>query len=135
MAFIEWSERLSVGIAYIDGQHGKIVQLINKLHDSIIRGHGQELPGPVLAELVAYAKTHFAVEELLFRQHHYPDAPEHEKEHAAFRQQAAALEADFVSGKAALTQKTMGFLRSWLLNHIMGTDMKYKPFLNAKGVC
>jgi len=28
----------------------------------------------------------------------------------------------------------MDFLKPWLSNHIMGSDKKYTPFLNAKGV-
>jgi len=134
MAIIDWSEQLSVGIAHIDDQHRKLIEMINNLHDHVIRGNAQELVGPVLGQLVAYAKNHFAIEEVLFRQNGYPDAAAHEQEHQAFRQQAAALESDFIAGKAPVTQKTMGFLRGWLLNHIMGTDMKYKPFLNAKGI-
>jgi hemerythrin len=28
----------------------------------------------------------------------------------------------------------MEFLKNWLTDHIMGSDQKYKPFLNAKGI-
>ncbi len=28
----------------------------------------------------------------------------------------------------------MAFLKDWLQDHIMGSDKKYAPFLNGKGV-
>jgi len=30
--------------------------------------------------------------------------------------------------------EVLNFLRKWLLNHIQGSDKKYGPHLNAKGI-
>jgi hemerythrin len=30
--------------------------------------------------------------------------------------------------------EVLNFLKGWLVKHIQGTDKKYGPFLNAKGV-
>ena len=34
----------------------------------------------------------------------------------------------------ALSVQVMSFLNNWLLNHIQGTDRKYGPHLNSKGI-
>jgi hemerythrin len=40
-----------------------------------------------------------------------------------------------VSGaSAALSIDVLRFLKNWLINHIQGSDQKYRPHLNAKGI-
>ncbi len=45
-----------------------------------------------------------------------------------------ALQQQFDQGKATITLDVMEFLQQWLDKHILGTDKKYAPFLNSKGV-
>jgi hemerythrin len=35
---------------------------------------------------------------------------------------------------ATLSLDVMKFLRTWLVNHIQGSDQKYRPHLNANGI-
>ena len=45
-----------------------------------------------------------------------------------------ALQKDVDSGKLTVSSEVMKFLQDWLNKHIKGTDMKYSPFLNEKGI-
>jgi len=65
MAFLNWSESYSTGIATIDLQHKKIVSFLNELYEAMQNGQGKDVVGKVLADLVIYTKTHFAAEERL----------------------------------------------------------------------
>jgi hypothetical protein len=40
----------------------------------------------------------------------------------------------FSRGKPVISAETMTFLKNRLHEHIMGSDKKFGPFLNAKGV-
>jgi hemerythrin len=125
---------LSVGVGKIDKEHQGLFALMNRLHDGMLAGRGNETLRPVLAELGQYTKVHFGNEEALLRLHGYPRLAEHLKLHEVFRSKVADLEMQVKAGTVALSVSTLEFLRDWLSKHILGTDMQYKDFLASKGV-
>jgi len=131
---MQWDDSLSVGVAEIDRQHQRLMELINALHDAMRTGKGNAAMGRILGELKDYTVTHFAYEEKLFTAHSYPGQLAHEAEHTKLVKQVMDFEERFRSGKAAITMELMHFLKDWLVNHIMKTDKRYGPFLNSKGV-
>ncbi|HET7838405.1 MAG TPA: bacteriohemerythrin [Rectinemataceae bacterium] len=134
MAFIEWSNSLSVGLAEIDDQHRRLIGLINRLSEVSEAGEAPASVSAALGELESYVATHFALEEGYFDRFQYPAAKEHKAEHLAFAQRVASLKAEFLAGKSGLSRELLPFLRSWLTNHIAFSDRKYKPLFAQKGV-
>ena len=134
MAGIQWSDTLSVKIREIDSQHQRLVKLINDLDDAMRVGKGREVMGKIVSELAAYTRVHFSTEEKYFDKFGYPEAPEHKAEHEKFIAEVAKFKGDFDAGRIGLTIKVMDFLSNWLKKHIMGTDKKYSPFFNQKGL-
>jgi hemerythrin len=134
MALISWSERMSVGVERIDKQHRQLIDLVNSLHAEMLAGRGLQALNEVFGDLIHYTKTHFAMEETLFRNHGYPQAQAHKQEHDELTEKAVALQREVSSGRAALTLPTMNFLKDWLSNHILKTDMGYKSFFATKGI-
>lgn len=134
MPIMSWTDAYSVGIAEIDKQHKKLIDLINALHEAMAKGQAKAVIGKVLGELISYCATHFATEERLFDQHGYADTAEHKEKHHKMTGKVLALQQQFEQGKATITLDVMDFLQQWLDKHILGTDKKYGPFLNSKGV-
>jgi hemerythrin len=134
MAFIEWRTEFGVGISTIDAQHSKLVQLINKLYDGMMRGAGENVLGGVLEELENYAKTHFALEERLLNSNGYPDYKAHKAEHDKLSRQVDQYVAAHDAGKVQLSKEVLIFLKNWLENHILNTDKQYSQFLIDHGV-
>lgn len=134
MPLIEWTQELSVGVEEIDGQHKKLVNLINLLHDSMKIGKGRDVLGQVLNELADYTVYHFETEEKLLMKYMYPSYAMHKKEHNELTKRVQEIKAKFEQGDTALTVEFMGFLKDWLNNHILQDDKKYSAFLNSKGV-
>jgi hemerythrin-like metal-binding protein len=134
MAFIQWRPEMVTGVAKIDAEHQKLIAILNQLYEAMSKGAAKEVLGKVLTEMVAYTRGHFATEEGLMKLHQYPDYTPHKAEHDALTGQAAALEADFRAGKAVLGVKVANFLKDWLTNHILKTDLKYAPFFKSKHV-
>ena len=56
----------------------------------------------------------------------YPAFNEHKAEHEKLTEEVLKLQKDYKEGKSLITMDTMNFLKSWLINHIEGTDKKYK---------
>jgi hemerythrin len=133
MAFFEWSDKYSVGVLSIDGQHKRLIEIINILYDAMRAGQGEFVLGKTLDDLVDYTKTHFRFEENLMQTKGYPDLAAHRKMHEGLTTQVWELAHQYKSGKTTLSIQTGNFLKSWLTNHILNTDMKYSEHLVARG--
>ena len=131
-SLITWKDEYSVGIPILDSQHKHLITLINALNDAMKSGRGKDVLGEILAETVKYTKTHFLCEEQLMRMHSYPDLTAHLAEHQALTAKALDLQKSFATGAMTLSVGVMEFLSDWLRNNILGSDMKYSPFLRRK---
>lgn len=134
MAFVSWSDNLSIGIIQIDAQHKNLVNMLNNLYDAMTAGKGKDVAPKILKEMSGYALTHFATEEKLMQQHGYPEFEAHKREHEAFVKKVQEFNAEMQKGNLGVTSQVANFLKTWLVNHIQGTDKKYGPFLKEKGV-
>jgi hemerythrin len=132
---MNWDEKMSVGVALMDDQHKKLIALLNELFDAMIAGHGRDQLGHITDELIDYTRTHFAQEEKLIEQHGFPDVVGHHAAHEALTKQVFDVQQRHkAGGSAVLSMEVLNFLKSWLLNHIQGTDKKYGAYLNSKGI-
>jgi hemerythrin len=133
-ALMTWNSKLDVGVAGIDQQHRKLVDILNRLNDAMHTGHGTDVLGAVLDDLVKYTANHFAFEEDLMRKHGYPAYPAHKKEHDDLVKTAVDLQTKFKSGETRLSIDVLRFLRNWLTTHIQGTDKALGAFCQEKKV-
>ncbi|HEY3278644.1 MAG TPA: hemerythrin domain-containing protein [Syntrophorhabdaceae bacterium] len=100
MALMAWNDNMSVNIKLVDGQHMKLVELLNEFHDAVKAG----------------------------------SARGHRHEHQALTKRTREINQRFIKGDIVTNSETLIFLRDWLTTHILGSDKKYGPFLNSKGV-
>ena len=126
MELIKWSEKYSVNNFLIDSQHKKLIDIINELHTAMKVARGSEIMQTIFDELIWYTREHFRTEEQIMLKFNYPGYNEHKAEHEKLTEKVLKLQKDFKEGKALITMETMTFLKSWLIDHIEGTDKKYK---------
>ena len=135
MPLMEWTAKLAVGIKVLDDDHKRLVGMVNELYDSMKAGHGKEMLGKTLNDLIAYTKMHFAREEQFFAQTRYPDAVKHRQEHDALTRQAVEIQQKYSAGAAsALSIEVLVFQQRWLTHHIQGSDQKYSQHLYIGGI-
>ncbi len=134
MAFFEWTDQYSVGVQQIDREHMQLVDILNRLYESVCADDATKTLDVILVELLGYTRTHFANEEQLLRVHGYPALPEHMEEHQELTFQAAQFFSEFRKGNAGVPMRMVSFLRDWLAKHIMRSDKAYGAYLNGKGV-
>jgi hemerythrin len=126
-AMFEWKQEYSVGIARVDAQHQNLFAIARELYDAMSAGQGKTAVGRVLSRLIQYTAAHFAHEERLMRQCHYPDFDKHKAEHDALTKKVLIFQSDYEAGRVQMTFQLLHFLRDWLEHHIMETDAAYAP--------
>ncbi|WP_210396954.1 bacteriohemerythrin [Motiliproteus sediminis] len=124
---VVWSKGLATQIDDIDDQHKRLISIYNQLHEALRTGQGPEVMGHILESLVEYTATHFQFEEALFSHSDYPDTEQHKDQHAKLLAQLDTLRKRHAGGNPEVMADILAFLRNWLLNHIMGSDMDYVP--------
>ncbi|MFH2091682.1 MAG: bacteriohemerythrin [Pseudomonadota bacterium] len=128
-----WSSKFQTKIEKVDTQHKELVRLVNLLHKAMRLQKGASEVGGILNDLAQYTVFHFRFEEEeLFKKYKYPEYEAHKKIHKDLVAQVGAFQEAFKSGKATVSMDLMDFLKDWLKNHIMKTDMAYAPFIINK---
>lgn len=132
MAFFEWQDNYSVGVASLDAQHKIIIKLINQLDDA---ENENGYLAPILNRLEWYVQNHFRFEEALMRNAGFEDFDDHVKEHRDFEDW---LKTNVGAVRAGIEIRDLSmsineYLKTWLTRHILVTDMAYKDVLTAEG--
>jgi len=129
MAFFEWKEEYSTGIASIDKQHKRFIALINEIHVCILDDREEPIVSQVVDDLEQYALYHFSQEEILFQEYGYKETIEHGKEHELYNKQIELLKTLTLSQEKTLSIQTLSILGAWLEHHILEEDMAYITFI------
>jgi hemerythrin-like metal-binding protein len=132
---LRWQPAMKLGIPAIDADHKTLVGLLNTLHYALIAGDDRSGLGAILKELVDYTHGHFAREEALMERSGYPGIEAHRAIH---RRIATAMEdhrATFLDEPDAFDMDEFyDFVCGWLLHHVLGEDMKLKPYFSRLAV-
>ncbi|MGB9640373.1 MAG: bacteriohemerythrin [Anaerolineales bacterium] len=134
MPLIHWKDDYSVNIKEIDAQHQNLVNMINGLHEAMREGRGNQVLQDLLKQLIDYTNYHFSTEEKLMQTYNYPGYVFHKKEHDDLTRKVLEFQQKFQQNPTGLGVQMMEFLKSWLVNHIQGTDKKYSHFFNNNGI-
>jgi hemerythrin-like metal-binding protein len=134
MSKIEWTEEISVGISIFDEEHKKLIALLNKLNDAMLKGQAKNIMEDIIKELIDYTETHFKHEEDTMQKHNYPGLAEQVTEHTTFDNKMHEIQEQYSNGSITLSISVYNFLTSWIKNHIMKTDKKYSDFFLSVGI-
>lgn len=127
MEKITWHPSYEVSIAVIDGQHQKIISVINKLIDGgAAIAVDSEVLSQLLSELTVYASEHFSTEEDFFLACGYSGAADHIQEHKRYRLKIASLCQDVMCHEENAPVELLKFLSTWWVEHILKEDLDFK---------
>lgn len=134
-ASITWRDEFLVGVARIDEQHRRLIDMLAGFYGALAEGeHSQTALGELLDGLLDYAQYHFSTEEELMRQSDYPRSPSHRDEHATFVAKATDMAGRFARGRLILSIEATAFIRDWLFNHILVADKELGRHLASYGL-
>ena len=134
MQSFQWGDQYLTGLANVDDQHHKLVDILNEFGDLLTQNDFKlsDLER-LLAELTAYAQYHFQDEENLMLEsgidvRHFQF---HKKDHDSFMQQVSVMSAELCSASTIGVKHLLDFLTNWLAYHILGVDQNMARQLAA----
>lgn len=110
-----WDQSFDVKNASLNDEHKRLFTLIDALDKN-------RTSAAALKELLDLVVAHFKHEEKLFGEKHYADSVAHKATHDKFLQDAAGIK--------SIGDGEIAFIKSWLVNHIKGSDQKYSDALH-----
>ena len=131
MEWIAWSDVLATGHAILDTDHEHLVKLFNQLVVSVKERRGKAAGVELLNKIIRHSQVHFAFEEHLMAEQHYPKADQHAAEHTRLIKQALRYKAKFESDSSGLHIPLIHFPEDWLTIHILVADRELADFLSV----
>lgn len=116
-----WNDNLSTGLAHMDADHQRLIEIISSLEVISQGGGAREQVKQILQSLLDYTKAHIAHEESLMDRSGYKGAGPHRFEHTVFVNKIEGF-AEAFDGGQDITQEMTAFLHRWLVDHINKTD-------------
>ena len=129
---LQWSSALMIGVPDLDAQHRELFARVDRLLDAMLHGERSEA-AQLAAFLREHVVLHFAAEEQLMRDLHYPGAAEHSAEHQAFA--ASMIEIDSAMRSRGATAELVLRLErevvAWLRDHVYVADVALGAHVTA----
>ena len=133
---LQWKEEYEVGVAEIDEQHQKLIDIANRVYELMrnelaLDKYDQIVE--ILQELKEYTVYHFHFEEGLMQKAKYKKRFSHKILHQNFLAQVEAVDLSAVDeNQEAYLIQIMDFIANWLIEHIVGEDKKVVQSVRAQ---
>lgn len=129
MSLLEWRDEFRIGIAEVDHEHKTLIDLINRLHESLGADRAAERVEAFLGEIFARIAAHFALEEKDMQARGYPERPAHKADHEQLLDDLRDIMDEVndrgVLDDAALSQR----LAAWFGDHFRSHDVRFHRFV------
>jgi len=125
---------MCVGEETIDADHKHLVDLINAFEVAISGTIDHKKVARVLLGLVEYTGEHFAREEELQLAIRYPYYESHRRSHRDVLKKLSEIVAEYTKagngpGRDRMVRDLANFLKEWLVDHIIQSDLRMKPYV------
>lgn len=121
-----WNDNFKTGIAHIDEQHRRLIDLINMLANHLAHQSDFDTLDSIFTELSEYAAYHFRTEETIWSRYFHEDEleTEHKRAHHSFVEDLLSLKSEKnTTPLDQIVADILSFLTHWLAYHILDNDM------------
>ncbi len=122
-----WTANFETGIALIDEQHKRLVDILNQLAAHLANRSDEIKLNEIFEELADYADYHFKSEEKIWSEYFKDDEwfIDHEHTHGSFIEEIVALKNNLDKESIDdVVYEVVTFLSKWLAYHILDTDKR-----------
>jgi hemerythrin len=134
LSLLTWNHDYAVGVRAMDDQHGILMDTMNDLRLAIVRGAGQEKICELLRVLTDFARMHFANEERMLADSHYPGLEPHQAEHREMLARLLRACERLEHGEPMAMKPLLASLRAGFIEHIASYDRQYGEWMNERGI-
>jgi len=131
---IIWTDDFLIGIGELDYEHRGLIAEINELHLELRGQAGQARIADTLGRIFARLQAHFALEEHVMAERHYPHFDEHKAEHDRLIDTYTEHMVKFRDTPNPGDRDALEtVLRQWIVNHILNSDKKMSLLVASGG--
>lgn len=123
MNYLDWNSTFHTGIASIDYDHRRLIEMLNEIHDLIEQSAERCTISDELADFYAFAEGHFALEKKLMQDENLPDLQERRDIHHRLLDQVREIMDGYEDGIYQPAERLPETLKIWLVGAI-GIDVK-----------
>jgi hemerythrin-like metal-binding protein len=136
MASFQLTDDLLTGIEAVDEQHRILFELANDVVETSDEKRGSAFFERTSAFLKEYIYYHFACEEMVMLEHHYPKLEAHSQRHASLRAELATLVLDpSAEGSVKkLNAQLCFFIEDLVVQHVRTWDREMAAFYRAQNI-
>lgn len=126
--YLEWQSSYAVGLAELDEQHARLIEIINELHTAVTSTkRDPNFIKKLIVDLTRFATQHFVTEEKMMKTSQYPAMDKHIVEHREFIKKIQELHEDFKKSVVSL-RPMLTFLNGWFVKHILEKDKDFAAY-------
>lgn len=129
MKHLHWISGYETGIASIDHDHRRLMEMLNHICDLSLRGAEAAVVSDAMAEFHTLATAHFALEEKIMRDENHPDLHERRTTHYRLLDQVQEIMDGYEDQAYKPVERVPEMLREWLLE-AMAIDVKLFAAIN-----
>jgi len=127
-----WLPNVLLEIPELDEDHQRLLRRVNALLAAVASREPAAVQS-ALSELRSETEAHFAREEALMREAHYPGLEQHCARHQRLLRQLSALRVTLdASGRLRVPVAPVNYIRRWFAAHIAGDDRMLASYLDEK---
>ena len=124
MTLIHWRDEFCLGVKAVDQEHRELIELINELDDAMQSQCSYDAVVETLGEIYAQISAHFALEEKIMRDAHYPDFDSHKQDHETLLDELLEI-IDSVEDDGRYDRQLLSLaLDRWFSDHFRTHDAK-----------
>ncbi|MEA4932548.1 MAG: hemerythrin family protein [Lawsonibacter sp.] len=130
-----FDQSIETGNQIIDSEHRQLIDAINRLLESCVRGDAASQSEKAIQFLNQYVHLHFSHEEQLQLQYGYPDYARHKMLHEGYKKVVADLTTEYSKQGPSPTMlnKLNTNIGGWLITHIKREDKALAAYIQKKG--
>ena len=131
---VRFSERMSVLVDDMDGDHQRIFDCINRIHASVKSGAPAADQAQLFRDMAEFTSAHFAREEALMERHGYPGLEAQKTAHGKLLSTLGGYAEALQAGRTINLVSVLNFLNNWLQDHILKMDRQYGDYFREQKI-
>ena len=121
--YLTFTKSLSVDYEPLDNQHKRWIDLFNKIYQAYVNKSDSDSVKMVLKDLVDYTIWHFDFENRMMEKYDFQGYHDHKVQHDDILNEVSTICSKLDNGEEISIINILEFLKKWLINHILKTDL------------